>query len=645
MEENVDPSKIKDDNHANRVFNMYWEAPSDPTIYRRKLLNVQKTREKQQAARHGFNRGHRHSRSRSVSPSSQDGLPNVRNTFAKCNNQGDATQFVTSNTNEATNHAGSRFIGQGSYQGSFNMSSSMTQFAGNQGIRQIGYSSGAHPGFSGPQSFSESGNSVCLPGSFNEVDFALALQRPGVVPMGDSVTTATTSTASMSSGNQSTNQSSQIGSYGSHQVLNYSNQQRRYAAGSVPWTSRSFNEGDQAPVGSTAIPTVIDSRIQQVLYSSSNECRMEIGPPIELKAQVEINADPPIELKGEYTPRQHTSEMSTKTAGQLPSETIQPTTEDNSVSATNPGSITNHVQPNQNLGVYENPQAYQQQLLAIQQQFQQQQLLFQQQQAALALQQEQLRAYYSNISNAAGINAQQFSIPGIPAAAINAQQFGIPGAPATPASNISNVPGINAQQLGIAGVPAAPAAPINAQQFAVPGTSATALSAQQFALSGNTQGPVQSTGLNPHPFGLAGIATQVQGGGYYMVPTADGSHMIVPSNQGVAMPIPGQVPGIAPIPGILPGQLQGLPAGSAQIQGMTPTGLPSIGFPPGTAVAGMPVIRGMQASGILPPAGSVPGVGPAGIATIPTINNTASPTPTGIYPNSNQQQQHHHHQP
>lgn len=548
MQENIDPSKIKDDNHANRLFNMYWEAPSDPTIYRRKLLNVQKTREKQQAARRGFNRGHGHSRSRSVSPSSQDGLPNVRNTFAKSNIQGDDTHFVTTKTDEATNQAAARFIRQGSYQGSFNMPSSMTQYAGNQGIRQIGYSPGAHPGFSGPQSFSESGNSVCLPGSFNEVDFALALHRPGVVPMGDSVTTATTSTASMSSGNQSSNQSSQVGSYGSHQVLNYSNQQRRFAAGSVPWTSRSFNEGDQAPIGSAAIPTVIDSRIQQVLYSSSNECRMEIGPPIELKAQVEISADPPIELKGENTPKQPASETIIKTAGQLPSEIIQPTIEDNSASATNPSSITNHMQPNQNLGVYDDPQIYQQQLVAMQQQFQQQQLLLQQQQAALALQQEQLRAYYSNISNAAGINAQQFSIPGTPAAAINVQQFGIPGAPATPASNISNAPGINAHQLGIAGVPAAS---INAQQFAIPGTSAAAISAQQFARSSNTQGPVQSTGLNQHPFGLAGIATQVQGGGYF--PTTDGTHMIVPSNQGVAMPIPGQVSGIAPIPGILPG--------------------------------------------------------------------------------------------
>jgi serine/threonine protein kinase len=661
MQENIDPSKIKDDNHANRLFNMYWEPPSDPTIYRRKLLNVQKTREKQQAARRGFNRGHGHSRSRSVSPSSQDGLPNVRNTFAKSNNQGDDTHFATSNSDEATNQVATRLIRQGSYQGSFNKSPSMNQFAGNQGIRLLGYSSGAHPGFSGPQSFSESGNYVCLPGSFNEVDFALALHRPGVVPMGDSVTTATASTTSMSSGNQSTNQSSQVGSYGSHQVLHYSNQQRHFTAGGVPWTSRSFNEGDQAPIDSAAIPTLIDSRLQQVLCSSSHECRIGIGPPVELKAQVEISADTPMELKSENTLKRPASATSIKTTTQPPSETIQPTIEDNSASATNPSAVTNHVQPNQNLGVYDNPQVYQQQLVAMQQQFQQQQLLLQQQQAALALQQEQLRAYYSNISNAAGINAQQFGIPGTPAAAINAQQFGIPGAPATPASNISNTPGINTQQFGIAGAPTTSAASINAQQFGIPGgqaatsttinaqqfsmpgTSAAAISAQQCGLSGNTKGPVQSTGLNPHQFGLAGIAAQVQGSRYYAVPTADGTHMIAPSNQGVAMPMPSQVLGIAPIPGILPGQLQGLPAGPAQIQGMTPSGLPSVGVPPGIAVAGMPVIQGMHAGGIIPPAGNVSGVDPAGIATIHTINNNTSPAPTGLYPNINQQQ--HHRQP
>lgn len=655
MQENIDPSKIKDDNQANRLFNLYWEAPSDPTIYRRKLLNVQKTREKQQAMRRSFNRGHGHSRSRSSSPSSLDGLASVRNAVSNSNKKADDMHPVTSNTDEATNQAGTRLIRQGSYQGSFNMSSSMTRFGSNQNIRLLGHNSGMQLGFSGPQSFSESGNSVGLPGSFNEVDFAVALHRPGVVPMGDSVTTATTSTTSMSSGNNSRStynqnniQISQSGSYSSHQVVI---QQRRSTIGCIPRTSRSFGEGDLGPRDSAAIPIVIDSHLQQVVYSSSHESKMEIGPPIDIKPQVEISVDPPIEIKDENIPKRPESETNNKTDGKTPPETIPPTTEDNSSPVTNSKSENNHVQTNQNPGVYDTSQVYQQQLAAMQQQFQQQQMLLQQQQAALALQQEQLRAYYSNISNAAGMNAQQFHIQGTPTTAINSQQFGIPGTPATPASNISNAAGINTQQFGIAGAPATPVAPMNAQQFGIPGAQATAsgainaqqfniagtpaslISPQQFGLSNNTPGALQAAALNPQQFGIPGAAAPVQAGGYYVVPSADGTHMIVPTNQGIAIPMSGQLPGIAQLPGIMPGQLQGLPTGPTQIQGLTPTGLPSVGVPPVAAVAGIPGIQGLHAAGMIQPAGSlVPGVGPAtGMGPMPSMNNKKSPGPTGIH--------------
>jgi serine/threonine protein kinase len=43
---------------GNNNFDIYWVPPWDPSICRRKLLNVQKTREKQQALRRGF--GSRH---------------------------------------------------------------------------------------------------------------------------------------------------------------------------------------------------------------------------------------------------------------------------------------------------------------------------------------------------------------------------------------------------------------------------------------------------------------------------------------------------------------------------------------------------------------------------------------------------------
>ena len=664
MQENVDPSKIKDGNHANRLFNLYWEAPSDPSIYRRKLLNVQKTREKQQAARRGFNRGPGLSRSRSVSPSSQDGMPTVRNAFSNNGNNGGDVRNLTVNTDEANNQASARQLLQGSYQGIFNMSSSMTQFGMNQGLRLLGSSSGAHPGFSGPQSFSESGVSLGFPGSFNEVDFALALHRPGVVPMGDSVTTATTSTTSMSSGNNSRSNYNQtsVGSFGTAQVLHYSSQQRRFATGSVPRTSRSLNEGELAPADAP-IPTLINSHLEQVAYSSSQETGIGIGTPIvgtpiELKPpQVEISVDPPMKPEDEKIPDRPPSATRSKPTGydtpdkmHATTEDTTPTkTEDNSAPATNPNSTTSALQPNQSLGVYDSSQVYQQHLAAMQQQFQQQQLLLQQQQATLALQQEQLRVYYSNLSNAAGIGAPQFGIPGAPSAAINMQQFGIAGAPGIAGAQatrtdsatsqhfgIAGAPPptmMNAHQFGMPGAPATPSAAVNAQQFAIAGAPIAAIGAQQFG-----QGTVQAAAaLNPQ-FKIAGTATPVQGGGYYVITNPDGTQMIVPPTQGMAIPMTaGQVPGMAGMPNILPGQLQAMPVGPAQLQGLTPANLP--GLPPGAAVAGMPGIQALQAGGIaIPPAASV---GPAGI---PTINNPTSPVPPGgLYPKNNNQQQHPHH--
>ena len=644
MKENVDPSKIKDGNHANRLFNFYWEAPTDPAIYRRKLLNVQKTREKQQAARRGLNRGHSLSRSRSASPSSQDGLPTFRHTYSSNNHQGEDLQSSISSMDEASNQGSARLL-QGSYQGAFNMSSSMTQFGVDHGIRLSGSSFGAHPGFSGPLSFSASGNSLALPGSFNEVDFALALHRPGVVPMGDSLTSATTSTTSMSSGNNSRstyNQNSiQISQVGSPQVLHYTNQERRFPTGSVLRTSRSLNEGELAPADPAAIPTLIDSRLQQVIYSSSQEPELAIGPPLEFKPQVESSSEPRIESKDENFPDRPASATSAKAAGNYPEEETPPITEDTKIqesskTASNPNCKMNPVQPTQSLGVYENPQAYQQQFVAMQQQFQQQQLLLQQQQATLALQQEQLRVYYSNMSNATGIKAQQYGIPGTRAAALNAQQFGLTGDPATPSTIM------NAHQFGIPGAQATPSAVMNTQQFGLPTVSAAAISDQQLCLTSNTPGAVQAAALNPQQFGLTGAAAPFQGAGYYVVTNADGTQMIVPPNQGVTIPMPGQVAGIAPIPNIMPGQFQASPAVPAQIQGISPVGLTSNGsVPPGaTTIPGMSGIKAMQAGGIIPPTGSVPGVGPAGI---PSMNSNPIPSPGGIYSNNNTNDHHHRH--
>ncbi len=644
MQENVDPSEIKDHNHANKLFSLYWEAPSDPSIYRRKLLNVQKTREKQQAARRGFGRGHGLSRSRSASPLSQDAvLPT-------------AMQSGTNNADEATAQARIQ-LRQGSYQGSFNMSSSMTNVGVNQGTGLLGSGSGGHLAFSGPLSFS---GSLGLPGSFNEVDFALALHRPGVVPMGDSVTTSTTSTTSMSSGtnsrstyNQNNNQAGQPGSYGTHHAMNYN----RFTTGSVPRASRSLNEGELAPVDSTAIPTLIDSRLQQTVYSSSEETGLPVVPPVELEPQVDTTIHPPSKSNGEeipVRPASPTKASEDDNAQKLPAKTedvTQPT-------ASNSNSKTTPTTPNPNLDAYGSPELYQQQLVAMQQQFQQQQLLLQQQQAALALQQEQLRVYYSNISNAAAINTSPFVFPGAPAGAMNTQQYTVAGGATTPVPTVSNIAGMaqqisipgaqvipsattNTQQFGIAGATTTPSTAMNAQQFVMTGPTAAPITSQQFGIPSNTPTAAQAATLNPQQFGLAGTATPVPAGGYILVTNPDGSQMILPPNQGLGIPMAGQLPGVTPIHNLLAGQLQAVPTGSLQVQSFGTPGLPSVGVAPGATslVAGIPGMPALQAGNIIVRPGSVPGVGSA-VGIQSNMSGTASPNPNGKY--GKNKNQHHH---
>jgi len=687
MMENVNSSEIKDENHANKIFNLYWEAPSDPTIYQRKLRSVQKTRERQQAARRSYNRNH--SRSRSESPSSQDTTSTIRKESPNNNNATDESHSARGHMDEAMNQAAARHVrqgyNQGPHQGYFNMSSSMTQFDSDVGVRIVGYASsfsGAQPIITGPQSFSESGNSVILPDSFNEADFALALRRPGVVPMGDSVTTATTSTTSLSSGNTSRSnhnrsgvQISRVGSYGSNQIIHHGSQQQRMSMGGIPRTSRSFGEGDVAPTPSTTVPTVIDSIHQQMIYASSNDSAIDTVQSLVLKGQIENINDPPIEIKDDSILQRPESPTSTKSEG--------PVNEHSRVADTTLPSEGLTAGGSQKKEVFDTSQAYQQQIAAMQQQFQQQQLILQQQQAALALQQEQLRAYYSAAgitghpfglvapgTAATGINPHQFGLamnPTATAAGMNPQQFGLAGAPGLATTGITQqqvdlaggpgssatginqqqvgpagVPGtsatgINPQQFGLAGAPTTAAAGINPQQYSLAGAPSTSVNTQQFGHSNSTQAPIQAPGFSTQQLGLGGTL----GGGYYLVTAVDGTQMVVTaSNPGVAFPISSQIPGIASMPGI--GQMQGLAAHGSQLQtlaGMPPAGVMSHGQGVQGFVdmaSGMPGIPGLTPVGI---AGTLPGLTPAtGVAAMPSgLNNTE--VFDSLTNNSSQQQQ------
>ncbi|KAG7370676.1 serine/threonine protein kinase [Nitzschia inconspicua] len=347
----------KDENHANKVCGYYWKAPSDPTIYRRKLLNVQKIREKQQVARQRHNR---HGPSRANSPGSQSGL---------------SEEVVASSVHGETDQKGSL-----SRSGSHQMASSYTEFTNAPNL-----AGDAAPTIylqrltmTGPQSYSEAGPSGPLPGSFNDLDFAYALQRPGVVPMGDASVCSTVDP--IFNGHTTPHGHHQqhpsyltAGSYGSHRV-SQKNVNGRLSATTVPIATRSFDEG-----GSTLPSTIISS------------------PPHSNRSVA-------------------TSDIESATADTLnvaAPNLASPAT----VAAPTPPVIPGLIQPQQAMDGNMAAQVYLQQQHAA---LQQQQFLLQQQQAALALQQQQLQAYGFNPlllnTNApnplGGMNSQQFNIIG-----------------------------------------------------------------------------------------------------------------------------------------------------------------------------------------------------------------------------------------
>ena len=351
----------KDENIANKICKFYWEAPTDPTIYRRKLLNVQKMREKQQVARQRLNRTH--AIPRTQSPGSQDG-------FVIDMDGNESPQSHIDGVNRSSKNHGAVHFRPGSYTGLRVQQEGRVE-------EDSSVASNPRHYITGPQSYSEAGPSSVLPGSFNEVDFAYALQRPGVVPMGDSVC----SSFDMSSTSQVSNYGQQqyfhhhpphtsfplSGSYNSNRVSQRSSLTHRQATGNMSMTTRSFDEGGLAAL------TASESQRHHPSFLSGGSNNM--GPP------------------GEVTVGDVSQEFSSPLA---------------------PPSVTTSQLPqpaNDGLAAYGNAQVYlQQQHVALQQQ----QLLLQQQQTALALQQQQLQAYGANpvlfnstMSEGTGMNFQQ----------------------------------------------------------------------------------------------------------------------------------------------------------------------------------------------------------------------------------------------
>mmetsp|Transcript_8080 Transcript_8080/g.16259 ORF Transcript_8080/g.16259 Transcript_8080/m.16259 type:complete len:1277 (-) Transcript_8080:118-3948(-) len=154
----------KETNLANLTLEYYWKAPWDPAICRRKLLNVQKMREKQQANRRSLS---------SRSPTSDISRKTRQTEPSSTTSQSSRWKPVSSNSSPP----GELGVSRGE-----KVVDTTPPFATASSVSSIGMG-GERTSLArrtGPQSFKsgliDSGH------QFVDADFAYALQRPGVVP-------------------------------------------------------------------------------------------------------------------------------------------------------------------------------------------------------------------------------------------------------------------------------------------------------------------------------------------------------------------------------------------------------------------------------------------------------------------------------
>ncbi|GKY98015.1 hypothetical protein MPSEU_000759600 [Mayamaea pseudoterrestris] len=191
----------KEENQANLILGVYWQVPWDPAILRRKLLNVQRQREKQQSARH----------SAGSRPSSQMGNQTDQRGRSRVNNSSGTSMTETLSQRNTVNSNGRNSPPNQLYSG-VNSLSQRLMAAESQKIGHVSASlsdiNGVHAGntsfgvasisaettpsyqpwktVTGPQSFGmhDDLRRVSTTGG----DFAFALQRPGIVPGASSAT-------------------------------------------------------------------------------------------------------------------------------------------------------------------------------------------------------------------------------------------------------------------------------------------------------------------------------------------------------------------------------------------------------------------------------------------------------------------------
>lgn len=187
----------KEENQANLELETYWQPPWDPSICRRKLLNVQKIREKQQTLRRsgtnrphslgGFNGDRRNRRSEPVSPMDESPLPqrlSGRGGVSPPNQVSGSSSATPGQTYHPPLFHGATsehdLVSGGNPSSLSSLANptvrSQLAFGGNVSPAHVPMPAPAMPkSFTGVSLHDIRGRAI-------EVDLANALQRPGVVP-------------------------------------------------------------------------------------------------------------------------------------------------------------------------------------------------------------------------------------------------------------------------------------------------------------------------------------------------------------------------------------------------------------------------------------------------------------------------------
>jgi hypothetical protein len=234
---------------------------------------------------------------------------------------------------------------------------------------------GPHVYYSGPQSYNDAAAST-VSGSFNDLDFAYALQRPGVIPMGESYTSSVNmSNAHLGSGSAP------------HIIRQQSSESYESRQNIVSTVSRSFEDGD---IRNTSNGDVY--RNGRFTYSSSHDDRVAEGFSHNSEYLKVVNGSSNIEGIHQQSAQEFHQMLPPNSLPPRNSNDFALQSNLNDDNSNSQGSPRHHQSTIGPFGSLDAQTFFQQQQAALQQQ----QLILRQQQAALALQQEQLRAYGMN---------------------------------------------------------------------------------------------------------------------------------------------------------------------------------------------------------------------------------------------------------